>query len=103
MARAEGAFDITNFSTQDPHDDRDGVCLATAHISKVFHGSLPGTSETDILTVPTDRPAAYAGIERFEGDLAGRKAWSGVDVHGPRGGLRGVGDIHRTGGPGQSA
>ena len=34
---------------------------------------LAGSSETDIITVQTRHPAAYVGIERFEGTLHGRK------------------------------
>jgi hypothetical protein len=73
MTRAEGTFDIDRFDTQGPHDDRDGVTLARAHITKTFHGDLAGTSETDIITVTTEHPAAYVGIERFDGTLHGRK------------------------------
>ena len=73
MSTAEGTFDIDRFDTQDPHDNRDGVTLARAHITKTFHGDLAGTSETDIITVTTEHPAAYVGIERFDGTLHGRK------------------------------
>ena len=73
MSRAEGTFDIDRFDTQDPHDDRDGVKLARAHITKTFHGDLAGTSETDIIMVHTENPAAYVGIERVDGTLHGRK------------------------------
>ena len=44
--------------------------LARAHITKTFHGDLAGNSETDIITVYTENPAAYAGIERVERDAA---------------------------------
>jgi len=71
--RAEGTFDIDRFDTQEPYDDREGVQLARAHITKTFHGDLAGNSETDIITVQTRHPAAYAGIERFDGTLLGRK------------------------------
>src|SRR5262249_21273141 len=73
MSRAAGTFDFDRFDTDDPHDERDGVALARAHISKTFHGDLTGTSETDIITVHSSHPAAYVGIERFDGALAGRK------------------------------
>ncbi|HYZ53452.1 MAG TPA: DUF3224 domain-containing protein [Streptosporangiaceae bacterium] len=72
MDRAEGTFDL-RFNDEPPYSDSGGVKLARAHISKTFHGDLTGTSETDILTVHTAHPAAYAGIERFEGTLGGRK------------------------------
>ena len=73
MPTAEGTFDLDRFDDQPPHDDRDGVRLARAHITKTFHGDLAGTSETDIITVHTERPAAYVGMERFDGTLHGRK------------------------------
>jgi hypothetical protein len=73
MSRAEGTFDIDRFDTKDPYEDRDGVQLARAHITKTFHGDLAGNSETDIITVYTENPAAYVGIERFDGTLHGRK------------------------------
>jgi Protein of unknown function (DUF3224) len=47
--------------------------LARAHISKTFRGGLAGASETDIIAVSAENPAAYVGIERFEGMLHGRK------------------------------
>jgi len=73
MTTAAGTFDLDRFDAEQPHDDRDGVTLARAHISKTFHGDLVGTSETDIITVAAGQPAAYAGIERFDGELHGRK------------------------------
>ena len=73
MSTAEGTFGIDRFDTEQPHDERDGVKLARAHITKTFHGDLTGSSETDIITVHTEHPAAYVGIERFEGMLHGRK------------------------------
>ncbi|HAW10089.1 MAG: DUF3224 domain-containing protein [Candidatus Dormibacteria bacterium] len=72
MPRAEGTFDIDRFDTEKPHDEHDGVTLTRAHITKTFHGDLAGGSETDIIMVQTAQPAAYAGIERFEGSVQGR-------------------------------
>jgi hypothetical protein len=72
MARAAGSFDIDRFDSEEPHDSREGVTLTRAHISKTFHGDLVGTSETDIVMVHTRIPAAYAGIERFDGAVHGR-------------------------------
>ncbi|MGO8687849.1 MAG: DUF3224 domain-containing protein [Candidatus Dormibacteria bacterium] len=72
MPRAQGAFDIDRFDSAEPHDHRDGVTLTRAHITKTFHGDLEGGSETDIIMVHTEIPAAYAGIERFEGTVHGR-------------------------------
>jgi hypothetical protein len=73
MQRAEGTFTLDRFDDEAPHDDQDGVKLAPAHITKTFQGDLTGTSEADIITVYTDNPAAYAGIERFQGAVQGRK------------------------------
>jgi len=73
MATAEGTFDIDRFDTQEAYDNRDGVTLARAHITKTFRGDLAGNSETDIITVTTEHPAAYVGIERFDGTLHGKK------------------------------
>jgi Protein of unknown function (DUF3224) len=73
MRKAEGTFDLDRFDEESPHDERDGVRLARAHITKTFHGDMVGTSETDVIMVHTRHPAAYAGIERFDGTLHGRK------------------------------
>jgi hypothetical protein len=72
MSKAEGTFEL-EFRPDEPYDDRDGIELARVHISKTFTGDLAGVSETDIITVTTQHPAAYAGIERFDGTLHGRQ------------------------------
>jgi hypothetical protein len=72
MTTAAGTFDLDRFDAEQPHDDRDGVSLARAHISKTFQGDLVGTSETDMIAVSAaEQPAAYVAIERFDGELAG--------------------------------
>jgi hypothetical protein len=73
MAKAEGTFNLDRFDAEDPYDDHDGVKLARAHISKTFSGDLVGTSETDLMTVTAENPAAYVAIERFDGTVHGRK------------------------------
>jgi len=73
MRRAEGTFNLDRFDDEAPYEDREGVQLTRAHIGKTFQGALTGTSETDLITVFTEVPAAYAGIERFQGTLHGRK------------------------------
>jgi Protein of unknown function (DUF3224) len=73
MTRAAGTFNLDRFDAEPAYDDHDGVKLARAHITKTFAGDLVGNSETDIITVHTENPAAYAGIERFEGMAHGRK------------------------------
>jgi hypothetical protein len=73
MATAEGTFSLDRFDAEDPYDEHDGVKIARAHISKTFAGDLVGTSETDLITVSADNPAAYVAIERFNGTVHGRK------------------------------
>jgi hypothetical protein len=73
MAKAEGTFSLDRFDAEDPYDDHDGVKIARAHISKTFTGDLVGTSETDLITVTAENPAAYVAIERFDGTVHGRK------------------------------
>jgi hypothetical protein len=73
MAKAEGTFNLDRFDAEDPYDDHDGVKLSRAHISKTFTGDLVGTSETDLITVSAENPAAYVAIERFDGTVHGRK------------------------------
>jgi hypothetical protein len=72
MARAEGSFDIDRFDAAEPYDSQDGVTFTRAHIAKTFHGDLVGASETEIVMVHTQIPAAYAGVERFAGAAHGR-------------------------------
>jgi hypothetical protein len=73
MAKAEGTFSLDRFDAEDPYDDQDGVKISRAHISKTFTGDLTGTSETDLITVTAENPAAYVAIERFTGTLHGHK------------------------------
>src|ERR1700748_3166133 len=113
MAKAEGTFNLDRFDAEDPYDDHDGVKLSRAHISKTFTGDLAGTSETDLITVSAENPAAYVAIERFDGTVHGRKGsfvlsheagakdgapwmtWKIVESSGTGGlaGLRGAGEI----------
>ena len=73
MAKAEGTFSLDRFDAEDPFSDEDGVKIARVHISKTFTGDLAGTSETDLITVTAENPAAYVAIERFTGTVHGRK------------------------------
>ena len=73
MQRAQGTFSLDRFDDEAPYDDQDGVKLARAHITKTFQGDLTGTSETEIITVHIENPAANAGGERFQGTVQRRK------------------------------
>ncbi|MEV4457889.1 DUF3224 domain-containing protein [Microbispora sp. NPDC049633] len=70
---ATGTFDITGW-TELATEERQGATFGRNHIAKTFQGDLVGTSTTEILTVVTPGgPAAYVGVEHFEGTLHGRK------------------------------
>jgi hypothetical protein len=71
VTAAKGTFKA-NLVPGETLDDRNGVQLGLAHVSKTFAGDLVGTSETSVMTVMTPQPAAYVGIERFDGSLHGR-------------------------------
>ncbi|MBX6385806.1 MAG: DUF3224 domain-containing protein [Microbispora sp.] len=70
---ATGNFDITGWNDLATRE-KEGATFGRSHITKTFHGDLVGTSTTEILTVVTpEGPAAYVGVEHFEGTLHGRK------------------------------
>ncbi len=66
-------FDVTGWK-EEPWDTTDGATLARATVAKEFHGAMEGsTSVAEIVTaVSADGPAAYVGIERVNGNVAGR-------------------------------
>lgn len=69
-----GTFDITGWDEYARETRPDGVVIARVRVAKTFHGDLTGTSVTELQTVTTaSGPAAYVGIEHFEGTLHGRK------------------------------
>ncbi|WP_327045882.1 DUF3224 domain-containing protein [Microbispora sp. NBC_01189] len=70
---ATGTFDVTGWNDL-ATEEKPGATFGRARIIKTFQGDLTGTSTTEILTVGTpDGPAAYVGVEHFEGTLNGRK------------------------------
>ncbi|MGI8328982.1 DUF3224 domain-containing protein [Actinomadura scrupuli] len=70
---ATGTFDIGSWDELSSEEEI-GATLSRVRLTKTFQGDLAGTSVTDITTVATSAgPAAYVGIERFEGSLHGRK------------------------------
>ena len=71
--RAEGTFTLDSWNAEKPYDEHEGTQTARVHVGKTFTGGLAGTSTTELITVVTEAgPAAYVGIERFVGTLAGR-------------------------------
>ncbi|WP_157995930.1 DUF3224 domain-containing protein [Thermomonospora amylolytica] len=72
--RASGTFDITGWDEYATDARPGGITLGRVRVTKAFHGDLEGTSVTEIQTVHTESgPAAYVGIEHFEGSVHGRK------------------------------
>ena len=55
-------------------DERDGIKLAKAHVTKTFHGELEGHSTVELLTAvgATEAARAYVGLERIVGRLHDR-------------------------------
>ncbi|GAA4634912.1 hypothetical protein GCM10023196_078350 [Actinoallomurus vinaceus] len=70
--RAEGTFTLDVWDAEKPYDERDGITFTRVHVDKTFSGGLAGTSNAELITVVTENPAAYVGIERFQGTLDGR-------------------------------
>jgi hypothetical protein len=69
----KGTFVLDTWDADKPYDERDGVAFTRVHVDKTFSGGLTGTSAAELITVHTEAgPAAYVGIERFEGTLDGR-------------------------------
>ncbi|WP_182880938.1 DUF3224 domain-containing protein [Microbispora sp. H10949] len=72
-AHATGTFDVTSWNDL-ATEEKQSATFGRNRLTKTFQGDLTGTSTTEILTVVTpDGPAAYVGVEHFEGTLHGRK------------------------------
>lgn len=79
MASVEGPFEVD--FRDEVYDRREGTTLSRRKLRKHFHGALEGDSSGDfLLAVAASGAAAYVGVERFEGSLAGRRG-SFVLVH----------------------
>lgn len=72
--RATGTFDIDAWDGEAP-DERDGVTLSRAHLTKTFRGDVEGTSTTDILMAGgrEEGSAAYVALERIDARVHGRR------------------------------
>ena len=71
---AKGTFEIT-VSPQPPDDKTDGSTLGRMLLDKHFHGDLEGSSVGQMLTgmAKVQGSGAYVAIERFTGELHGRR------------------------------
>lgn len=71
--KAKGAFEITSWD-EEPYDERDGVKLSQARVTKTYRGDIEGESTTELLFAHglKEGSAAYVGIERIEASVDGR-------------------------------
>lgn len=71
---ARGEFEITDWQ-QEPWDETDGFVLGRAKVTKLFHGDAEGSTSIAHLVLATkgETGVAYGGLERFAGNLNGRK------------------------------
>ncbi|WP_369142792.1 DUF3224 domain-containing protein [Streptomyces sp. R44] len=72
--KAGGTFDLTSFEPE-VLDEGPGAALGRVRITKTFQGALTGTSTVNMLSVADveGSPVAYVAVERFTGELDGRK------------------------------
>ena len=78
--RASCSFTVETTDTSDP--EWEGGAIQRNRLAKVFAGDLVGTSvvEATMFGLADGSAAAYVGIERFEGTVAGAKG-SFVLIH----------------------
>ncbi|GAB2451762.1 DUF3224 domain-containing protein [Nocardia tengchongensis] len=72
--KASGTLDLTSFEPE-VLDEGLGAALGRVRITKTFQGGLVGSSTVHMLSVAgiEGSPAAYVAVERFTGELNGRK------------------------------
>jgi len=69
---AISTFNIENWDGS-TWDEADGGTLARARVVKTFQGDIEGTSVAEILTLQSDVPLAYVGLERINAAIHGAK------------------------------
>ncbi|MBP0448823.1 MULTISPECIES: DUF3224 domain-containing protein [unclassified Kitasatospora] len=72
--KTSGAFEVTAFEPEET-DEQPGATLGRVRLTKEFTGGLTGSSVVRMLSVldGAGGPAAYVAVERFTGELDGRK------------------------------
>jgi hypothetical protein len=72
MPNARSVFTVVDWN-EEASDERDGVTIARARLSKSFVGDMEGSSLAEILTVRAPgESSAYVGFERFVVKVHGR-------------------------------
>jgi hypothetical protein len=71
--QAVGTFEISGWE-ETPYDEREGVCLSRALVTKTFSGDVEGDSVAELLLAygTEEGSAAYTGLERVVGRVHGR-------------------------------
>lgn len=71
--RAAGVFEISGWD-EAPYDEREGVRLSRALVTKTFSGDIEGESVAELLLAygAEEGSAAYVGVERVVGRVHGR-------------------------------
>lgn len=71
--RAKSAFEITDWD-EEPYDEREGVKLSRARVTKTYRGDVEGESTTELLFAygSEEDSAAYVGIECIVASVDGR-------------------------------
>jgi hypothetical protein len=72
--RVQAQFEVTSWEEQ-PFDEQDGAAkLTEAQVAKTYSGDVEGTSATRwLMAYAPDESAAFVGVERISGTVAGRK------------------------------
>lgn len=73
MPTAKAAFEIAGWDNRDVDDPDDGPELGRATILKKFTGDVNGTSSAQFMSTGDDVGRGYVAIERFEGEVQGKK------------------------------
>lgn len=72
--RVKAQFEVTSWEEQ-AFDEQDGAArLTEAQVAKTYSGDLEGTSATRwLMAYAPDESAAFVGVERISGTVAGKK------------------------------
>lgn len=72
--RVKAQFEVTSWEEQ-AFDEQDGAAkLTEAQVAKTYSGDVEGTSATRwLMAYAPDESAAFVGVERISGTVAGKK------------------------------
>jgi hypothetical protein len=73
MPTAKAAFEVTGWDNRDLDDPEEGPKVGHATVIKKFTGDVNGTSSAQFMGTGDDIGRGYVAIERFEGEVNGKK------------------------------